>query len=346
MANARLLQSNKTECNIKSGNGKCESSCNNLNCSYDSGDCLTNNNTWSKCTDAARCQTSFYNDTCDTVCNKELCLYDHLKCKTIVYMKLSEKYNETVPEVESLGDPGLRMLYQVQNTPDCNTDSQTVCWNTCQHGFYGDDYNLPCDINCKSGCNLFDGSCIGGCLSNFSGDMCQSLCSSNCRLGCSSGNLCISGECNAGYTGAECTTECSGGTHGYNCDRTCSLGCLDGNCNVLDGSCYCRSGYNGTQCEIECTDGTYGLNCNGTCGNCLYGVSYDKMNGPCLNGCSAGRRGKKDNYQSHLDTQFIIGEGKKTQHSDTESQQSTSDACGVNEVIHESDDEQITVIGL
>ncbi|VDI53157.1 Hypothetical predicted protein [Mytilus galloprovincialis] len=231
--------------------------------------------------------------------------------------------------------------------------------------------------------------------------------------------------------------KCSSGTHGYNCERNCSLGCLDGNCNILDGSCNCRSGYNGTQCEIECTEGTYGLNCNGTCGNCLYGVSCDKMNGSCLNGCSAGyygsmctnvcldgtygsgcsmncthcvnstcipktgncrsgcvtgwtgedcsteittityttntttqitlaivgviaalfgcgiilfvlvwRRGKKDNYQSHLDTQIIIGEGKKTQHSDTESQPSTSDACGVNEAIHESDDEQITVIGL
>ncbi|CAC5400983.1 MEGF10_11 [Mytilus coruscus] len=535
---------NQPECNYNAGNGVCDSSCNNLNCSYDSGDCVTNNNPWSKCTEAARCQSSFYNDTCDSSCNNELCLYDQLKCKpsfttdcfaaclnewgngncssscnnvecgydgndckvvgstvsgtmlvyaksdmprpsdtarfigfslslatrTIVSMKLSVNYNGTVPEIESLGDPGLRVLYEVQNTPNCNTDIHTVCWNSmnqlamysaafskvlnnfvhsvgvnvtitkvlaCQDGFYGEDCNLPCNINCKSGCYLFDGSCIGGCLGNFNGEMCQFLCSSNCRLGCFSGSTCISGECHAGYTGAECTTECSSGTHGSNCESNCSLGCLDGNCNVLDGSCNCKSGYNGTQCEIECPDGTYGSYCNGTCGNCLYGASCDKMNGSCLNGCNAGyygtmctyvcpdgthgsgcsmnctncvnntclpttgncragcvtgwtgedcstaittiiyttntttqitvaiggvlaalfgcgiilfffvwRRGKKDNYQSHLDTQIIIGEGKKAHHSDTESQQSTSDASGINEAINETGNEEITEIGL
>lgn len=59
-----------------------QSQCDNLGCSYDSGDCLSTAQTWSKCGQASRCETSFYNDTCDSVCNNENCLYDNFKCKT------------------------------------------------------------------------------------------------------------------------------------------------------------------------------------------------------------------------------------------------------------------------
>lgn len=55
--------------------------CNNLNCSYDSGDCLLQSQPWSKCGNALLCEASFKNDTCDRFCDNELCLYDNLKCK-------------------------------------------------------------------------------------------------------------------------------------------------------------------------------------------------------------------------------------------------------------------------
>lgn len=388
----------KAECDSLIGNDVCDGNCNNLNCSYDGGDCLLQNDPWSNCDQASICKTAFYIDRCDVICNNEACLYDQFKCKqlftddcitnctnkwgndvcdsdcdkvqcgydgndcnhagnvipgtmvvyaksiiplasntarfigfalslatrTIVSLKTSLKYNGSVPEIESLGDAGVRVQYVVQNTPDCSTNTYTACWSNIQHvsnygaavsivlneflqsielnvtitkviacmdGYYGEFCNNTCSVNCKSGCYIFDGTCIDGCVGNYHGDKCDSTCSQNCQLGCISGSTCIGGQCNSGFTGSECTTECSTGTYGPNCAYNCSSGCMNNICSKTDGNCSCKAGYNGTMCERECTDGTYGYYCNTTCGNCIYGDACDKFTGTCLTGCRAGYYG-------------------------------------------------------
>lgn len=60
-----------------------QGNCNNLNCSYDGGDCLLQHDPWSNCDQASICETAFYIDRCDVICNNEACLYDQFKCKPL-----------------------------------------------------------------------------------------------------------------------------------------------------------------------------------------------------------------------------------------------------------------------
>lgn len=79
-------------------------------------------------------------------------------------------------------------------------------FTACMDGYYGEFCNNTCSVSCKSGCYIFDGTCIDGCVGNYHGDKCDSTCSQNCQLGCISGSTCIGGQCNSGFTGSECTT--------------------------------------------------------------------------------------------------------------------------------------------
>ncbi|XP_022308442.2 uncharacterized protein LOC111114445 [Crassostrea virginica] len=84
------------------------------------------------------------------------------------------------------------------------------------------------------------------------------------------------------------------GYYGENCSIPCPQNCLEGHCDVIEGTCLgCSARYRGLMCNDECEEFTYGLDCNQTCGNCSKGEQCNQVNGSCLNGCGVGVYGDK-----------------------------------------------------
>jgi len=86
----------------------------------------------------------------------------------------------------------------------------------------------------------------------------------SCNGSCS----CVNGDCDV--LNGSCS--CDDNYYGLTCNGSCS--CVNGNCNALNGSCSCAQNY-------------YGLSCNSSC-SCVYG-NCDHLNGSCY--CFNGYNG-------------------------------------------------------
>ncbi|XP_065926739.1 cell death abnormality protein 1 [Magallana gigas] len=80
---------------------------------------------------------------------------------------------------------------------------------------------------------------------------------------------------------------CSKSRHfGDNCSTPCQQNCLEGRCDVVDGTCLgCIPGYTGPTCDTACGNNTYGPNCAMTCGNHVTGL--------CPPECISGFKGER-----------------------------------------------------
>nr|XP_034321176.1 uncharacterized protein LOC105323883 isoform X1 [Crassostrea gigas] len=90
---------------------------------------------------------------------------------------------------------------------------------------------------------------------------------------------------------------CSKSRHfGDNCSTPCRQNCLEGRCDVVDGTCLgCIPGYTGPTCNTACGNNTYGPNCAMTCGNCsyFYGEQCHHVTGFCPRECISGFKGAR-----------------------------------------------------
>ncbi|XP_053372980.1 scavenger receptor class F member 1-like [Mercenaria mercenaria] len=150
---------------------------------------------------------------------------------------------------------------ETNDTDVCNAASEE-CLYGCKDGFYG----------CKP--NYWRGKCQNLCNTNYnvSHDPSKRICDKGdgtCLNGCNNNNYwgnqcdkecsigCINETCQqeSGY----CTERCSTKTvYGLFCDKTCGENCLQGTCNREDG-----------YCDIGCVKGKYGNRCDKSCNeNC------------------------------------------------------------------------------
>ncbi|XP_052764086.1 multiple epidermal growth factor-like domains protein 10 [Mya arenaria] len=80
--------------------------------------------------------------------------------------------------------------------------------------------------------------------------------------------------------------ECDIRKWGARCYQDCAVGCKDGICNPLDGSCTCIQGFYGYNCQTQCSPTCLGNNCldNGHC-NCTPGYYLPTCTAKCFSAC-------------------------------------------------------------
>ncbi|XP_062620884.1 multiple epidermal growth factor-like domains protein 10 [Saccostrea cucullata] len=88
---------------------------------------------------------------------------------------------------------------------------------------------------------------------------------------------------------------CRNGFYGRNCSFLCGQCANNAKCDHVTGSCpsgLCERGWKNTsdkRCNEECENGTFGLHCRSKCsGHCAGGLSCNKVNGSCPEGCGDG----------------------------------------------------------
>lgn len=132
-------------CNLANlGNKVCDSSCNNVYCGYDHGDC-------EYC--SQRCKTDLsYNGKCDEECNTKLCNYDNGACQC---------YCEDVGQLASY-------CYDECSFESCRVNSgcECYCWDA-------DSCYDPCSGLSCSNSPLDCGECTPDLLEN---DVCDAYC--------------------------------------------------------------------------------------------------------------------------------------------------------------------------
>ncbi|WAR29908.1 TIE1-like protein [Mya arenaria] len=131
------------------------------------------------------------------------------------------------------------------------------------------DCSVPCAC-CREGRKRCGKShiCDSGCIDTVYGNRCEHLCKANCYT-------CQQSK------GTTCTT-CRETFYDIDssCGKTCSVGCIGGKCNYLDGTCSCRKNFKGERCEA-CVDGRYGSTCDQVCSFGCATLSCDKNTGFC-----------------------------------------------------------------
>ncbi|XP_052787406.1 multiple epidermal growth factor-like domains protein 10 [Mya arenaria] len=134
------------------------------------------------------------------------------------------------------------------------------------------DCSVPCAC-CREGRKRCGKShiCDSGCIDTVYGNRCEHLCKGNCYT-CqqSKGTICTT--CKETFYDIDSS-----------CGKTCSVGCIGGKCNYLDGTCSCRN-FKGGRCDA-CVDGRYGSTCDQVCSFGCATISCDKNTGSC--GCHA-----------------------------------------------------------
>uniref|UniRef100_A0A8W8P351 EGF-like domain-containing protein n=1 Tax=Magallana gigas TaxID=29159 RepID=A0A8W8P351_MAGGI len=183
--------------------------------------------------------------------------------------------------------------------------------------YYGDNCSTPCHQNCLDGrCDIVDGTCLG-CVPGYTGSIGIYPPRKRIRF---TDNVALNKPAwlqhqhpkypqtqlplPDGYSvSAEsdlCEVEvygCSKSRHfGDNCSTPCRQNCLEGRCDVVDGTCLgCIPGYTGPTCNTACGNNTYGPNCAMTCGNCsyFYGEQCHHVTGFCPRECISGFKGAR-----------------------------------------------------
>ncbi|XP_052764662.1 cell death abnormality protein 1-like [Mya arenaria] len=142
---------------------------------------------------------------------------------------------------------------------------------------------LPLDV-----CNPTDNQCPEYCKS------CTGV-GSNIVCFCQSGEFYFNNTClpcrTVGINCISCSNasqceECIIGKWGARCKQDCGVGCIDGICNPLDGSCTCIQGYIGHDCKTQCSLHCLGNTCldNGHC-NCTPGYILPTCTAKCYSAC-------------------------------------------------------------
>ncbi|KAL4221015.1 Eukaryotic-type carbonic anhydrase [Mactra antiquata] len=243
-------------------------------CDQDSGKCtdgcISESFVGDNCND---CKIGMYGNTCNMPCP--------LNCKDNVCTRNTGECEKGCKSDNFIGDK---------------------CDN-CKAGFHGEHCNLECPINCYSNfCSKLEGDCYG-CKGSFTGSKCDECTNGyygdDCTLQCLS-KYCYNHKCNRATGKCE---RCSIGLYGLLCNESCSNGCKDYNCSLLDGKCEsgCQSGYTGDKCCLyngfcnlcdnkthcsQCKTGYYGEKCNTQCPlNCHSGCK--RTNGLCVS-CKRG----------------------------------------------------------
>ncbi|XP_048255564.1 multiple epidermal growth factor-like domains protein 10 [Haliotis rufescens] len=158
----------------------------------------------------------------------------------------------------------------------------------CQAGYYSTNCSLTCPPQCRESyddsvfCDRTTGNCLEGCKPTWRGHKCEHKC----------GKQCTDSQCFF-YDGS-----CAGfrnGFSGIHCDKTCSVGCLHGNCSQQTGICLhgCKPGFYGSSCDRNCTDKCLDRDCSREidgdtprCTNgCVHGWKPPLCDIPCLPNC-------------------------------------------------------------
>lgn len=194
--------------------------------------------------------------------------------------------------------------------PFCNT--------TCPPDKYGPTCGQSCSSQCKPqlhsedrNCSQSNGACLLGCIIGWQGTQCDQKCTpgtygdgckQTCVGNCLEDKVCSPFDgtcpkgCAAGWKNVHpCNQGCEINTYGMDCSERCSEGCVNGSCNVKDGTCLhgCLDGYNGNKCS-GCPKGTYGSRCAFNCGLFCLDGTCDPINGVCLQPqCAEGWSGPK-----------------------------------------------------
>lgn len=148
------------------------------------------------------------------------------------------------------------------------------CPGDCGHGVCSNSA-LPGDTGCT--CDTeWQGDRCDECAAGYYGSNCENSCGycgehADCIDGRDGTGLCLCHEGWAAETeGGLCDSMCADEFWGPECDKTCGVcgvhgECLDGMNG--DGSCDCDVGWAGDECD-ECAPGYFGFDCGGFCGAC------------------------------------------------------------------------------
>ncbi|OWF39121.1 multiple epidermal growth factor-like domains protein 6 [Mizuhopecten yessoensis] len=206
-------------------------------------------------------------------------------------------------------------MCRISNCRKCEDFNQNhIYCEICENGFYwsSKDSNCShCPPNCTNGCNISDGSCIGGCKNGYYGNQCDTMCGHCANIPCNETNgYCLQG-CQKGWYGTWCMSSCpihcrscvdfknntcgacEPGWYGPRCELKCSEFCKRNSysnflyCDKDTGECSdgCPPSYRGAFCNITCHDNCYNDICDLT-GNCSYGCKRNYYGTDCNKRCS------------------------------------------------------------
>ncbi|WAR23992.1 TENX-like protein, partial [Mya arenaria] len=290
------------------------------------------------------CMKGYSGPTCSAICKHDHCSHcnvsgDCLKCeKGFFYEKYQKKICVSCTNITELSNcydcesyvkciecqPGfyLKSANQCEKCPDhcLECSSESTC-SKCELEWSG--VSCKCGPYCNQTSTLADwcietnGSCTKGC----SGENYTSTCDKHCP-----GIDCLVCTQNDG----QCL-QCVSGKYGQytSCSDNCGH-CLDGICDIRDGTCKgaCHNTYHGDKCNQTCPANCNSTDCiqsTGACFGCIGGFFGDKCDQTCpancnstdckqstgaCSGCKKGFFGDKCDQECNancLDSNFVHG---------------------------------------
>ncbi|XP_060597743.1 multiple epidermal growth factor-like domains protein 10 [Ruditapes philippinarum] len=195
-------------------NSDCPVNCDMSGCLKDSGICNNCNENFAgdKC---EKCGVGFYGSLCSE------------KCPTKCLNKVCDRDNGTCSGGCVDNYSGDKCCINNNNCITCLSD--TEC-KQCKSGYYNDQCDKQCPLNCLKSCHIETGICEG-CKGNFYGEHCNLSCASTCNVQTTAnGSLCQ-------QTDGKCLYGCEAGFHGLMCSEKCSSNCNDTLCDQSTGKC-------------------------------------------------------------------------------------------------------------
>ena len=201
--------------------------------------------------------------------------------------------------------------------PNCKTCTSSTSCNSCKEEYYNDNGSNDCRYyRCPENCKCVNNQCAS-CKDGYynTSNSCKSSCPGNCVI-CPSSTNCDSCKDdfyngyqyddsstpllnNCTYKCRDYCSQCSSynqcsvcnqGQYGLTCEKTCSVGCSTGICDIQNGSCTCSANFDGDKCA-ECQTGKYGDMCDKQCSTGCKGNRCHRTDGTCRHGCVDGFHG-------------------------------------------------------
>ncbi|XP_052775132.1 uncharacterized protein LOC128213461 isoform X2 [Mya arenaria] len=282
------------------------------------------------------CMKGYSGPTCSAICKHDHCSHcnvsgDCLKCeKGFFYEKYQKKICVSCTNITELSNcydcesyvkciecqPGfyLKSANQCEKCPDhcLECSSESTC-SKCELEWSG--VSCKCGPYCNQTSTLADwcietnGSCTKGC----SGENYTSTCDKHCPgidclvctqndgqcLQCVSGKYgqytscsdncghCLDGICD--IRDGTCKGACHNTYHGDKCNQTCPANCNSTDCVQITGACFgCIGGFFGDKCDQTCPANCNSTDCKqstGACSGCKKGFFGDKCDQECNANC-------------------------------------------------------------